>query len=197
MAFLLFACWTVTAVAAVVSLAWDASISPNIAGYKVYVGIAPRTYGAPTTIGNQTTYTVTGLIGPKTFYFAVTAFDVDGNESDFSNEVSQVVSSGMLPVTIRITTIPAPGPRVTLLLVPSILTTQATVVWQTDAECSGSALWSTDQTTWKSVKANNLGTNDHLAVIGPLVTRTHYFYKVAGTCNGQAIESEVRSFNTK
>ena len=28
-----------------VSLAWDPSISTNIVGYKVYVGLTPRTYG--------------------------------------------------------------------------------------------------------------------------------------------------------
>jgi hypothetical protein len=88
--------WLVAAVnlfPADVSLAWDPSISPNIAGYKVYVGNASRTYGSPITIGNQTTYTVMGL-GPNTYYFAVTAFDVAGNESDFSNEVSQIIGYG-------------------------------------------------------------------------------------------------------
>ncbi len=74
------------AMAADVSLAWDPSISPNIAGYKVYVGTSSRIYNAPITIGNQTAYTVTGLSN-GTYYFAVTAFDSSGNESDYSNEV--------------------------------------------------------------------------------------------------------------
>jgi hypothetical protein len=80
------------AVAADVSLAWDASVSPNISGYKVYVGNSSRTYNAPITIANQTTYTVSGLTD-GTFYFAVTAFDIDGNESDYSNEVSTIIGS--------------------------------------------------------------------------------------------------------
>jgi hypothetical protein len=79
--------------AADVSLAWDASTSPNIAGYKVYVGTASRTYGAPIQIGNQTTYTVTGL-GTGTYYFAVSAFNTSGNESGFSNEISTAIASG-------------------------------------------------------------------------------------------------------
>jgi hypothetical protein len=78
------------AMAADVSLAWDPSISPNISGYKVYVGTSSRTYNAPVVIGNQTAYTVTGLTS-GTYYFAVTAFDVDGNESDYSNEVSTTI----------------------------------------------------------------------------------------------------------
>jgi hypothetical protein len=192
-ALLLFA---VPCITAEVSLAWDASATPTVTGYKIYVGEAPRTYGAPIVIGNQLTYTVGGLsAGMK--YFAATAFDADGNESDYSNEVSKLLTAGTLPVTIQITEIPSPGPRVTLLLVPNISTTQATIVWQTDVDCSGTALWSTDQLTWKSVKANNLGTTEHLSVIGPLISRTHYFYKVTGDCNGQIIESQIRSFNSK
>jgi hypothetical protein len=75
-----------------VSLAWDPSVSPGIAGYKIYFGNSSGTYGTPITIGNQTTYTVTGLTS-GTYYFAVTAFDAQGNESDFSNEVSQIIGS--------------------------------------------------------------------------------------------------------
>jgi hypothetical protein len=75
-----------------VSLAWDPSVSPNIAGYKVYFGNSSGTYGTPITAGNQTTYTVTGLTS-GTYYFAVTAVDAQGNESDFSNEVSQIIGS--------------------------------------------------------------------------------------------------------
>ena len=81
------------ATAADISLAWDASISPNVSGYKIYSGTSSGNYGTPLTIGNQTTYTVSGL-STGTYYFAVTAFDADGNESDFSNEVSQIISSG-------------------------------------------------------------------------------------------------------
>jgi len=80
------------AVAADVSLAWDPSISPNISGYKLYIGNASRIYNAPITLGNQTTYTVTSL-DDGTWYFAVTAFDIDGNESDFSNEVSETIGT--------------------------------------------------------------------------------------------------------
>ena len=83
-------CSLTQAMAADVSLAWDASVSPNITGYKVYVGTSSGNYGTPITIGNQTTYTVTGLT-PGTYYFAVTAFDTNGDESGFSNEVSQTI----------------------------------------------------------------------------------------------------------
>ena len=89
---LLFLLCTTSALAADVSLAWDPSVSPNISGYKVYYGNSSRSYSTAITIANQTTYTVTGLAN-GTYYFAVTAFDASGNESDFSNEVSDVIST--------------------------------------------------------------------------------------------------------
>jgi len=89
-------CFVAQATAADVSLAWDPSTTPNIVGYKVYYGNASHTYGAPITVGNRTTYTVTGLAN-GTYYFAVTAYDAAGNESDFSNEVSQTIGSSSTP----------------------------------------------------------------------------------------------------
>ena len=78
--------------AANVSLMWDPSTSPDISGYRLYIGSASRTYESSITLGNQTSYIVADL-GVGTWYFAVTAFDTDDNESDFSNEVSQIISS--------------------------------------------------------------------------------------------------------
>lgn len=89
---LLFLLLATPAFAGNVSLAWDASTSANIAGYKVYVGQASRIYGTPVSIPNQTTWTVENL-PTGTFYFAVTAFNTDGYESGFSNEVFTTLGS--------------------------------------------------------------------------------------------------------
>jgi hypothetical protein len=77
--------------AASVTLAWDASTSSNISGYKVYVGTASRTYGTPVSIGNLTSYTVSSLTA-GTYYFTVTAVNASGYESGYSNEVTTTVS---------------------------------------------------------------------------------------------------------
>jgi len=72
-------------------LAWDAVTAPNLSGYRVYFGTAPGTYlqalGQGTSVGNVTTYTLTGLASGSRYYFAVTAFDALGIESDYSNEI--------------------------------------------------------------------------------------------------------------
>ena len=73
-----------------VKLAWDEVFAPTLAGYRVYLGRASRSYGTTIDVGNNAAHTVTGL-GPGTYFFAVTAYDVLGNESGFSNEVSATI----------------------------------------------------------------------------------------------------------
>jgi hypothetical protein len=75
-----------------VNLAWDPNTEPTLAGYKLYYGTAPRTYDTSIDVGNVTTYTITGLTPGVTYYFAATAYDTNGSESDFSNEVSTTVT---------------------------------------------------------------------------------------------------------
>lgn len=74
-----------------VTLAWDASPSPEVTGYRIYYGVGSRSYTNVVTVGNVLTATVTGLKPGVTYYFAATAFEGSGLESDFSNEVSYTV----------------------------------------------------------------------------------------------------------
>ncbi len=45
-------------------------------------------------VGLQTTYTLTGFEHGATYTFAVTAYDAEGNESDYSNIVTITMSAG-------------------------------------------------------------------------------------------------------
>ncbi|MDH4305306.1 MAG: fibronectin type III domain-containing protein [Nitrospira sp.] len=75
------------------SLSWDASAGTDVAGYKIYLATASGAYGTPitTTPADVTTYTVTGLAIGTTYFFVVSAFNTDGTESTFSNEVSKMI----------------------------------------------------------------------------------------------------------
>jgi hypothetical protein len=73
------------------TLSWDANTDPDLAGYNVYMGTQPGTYGGPISIGNITSYTVGNLTGGRTYYFSLTAVDTSGNESLHSSEVSKSV----------------------------------------------------------------------------------------------------------
>lgn len=74
-----------------VSLAWDASPDASVTGYRIYYGVASASYTNSATVGNVTNATVTGLVEGATYFFAATAFDGAGLESDFSNETSYTV----------------------------------------------------------------------------------------------------------
>lgn len=77
------------------TLGWDTVSDARVAGYRVYYGTGSRDYaqakGAGLNAGGCTTYVVTGLDRGRTYYFAVTAYDASGNESDFSNEASKTI----------------------------------------------------------------------------------------------------------
>ena len=75
-----------------VTLEWDANSEPDIQEYRFYLGNSSRNYGPPVTVGNQTSHTASNLT-PGTYFFAVTAVNLAGLESGFSNEVSATVNS--------------------------------------------------------------------------------------------------------
>jgi hypothetical protein len=68
-----------------ITLVWDANSEPDIAGYNVYYGRTSGTYVGFITVGGTTA--VIGIRGTRTVYFAVTAYNTNGEESDFSDEV--------------------------------------------------------------------------------------------------------------
>lgn len=82
--------------AGTVKLAWDASISPEIVGYKIYYGTSSGSYSDSVYVGNVFTCTIENLIGGKTYYFAATAVDADNNESGYSNEVFTFIGTNII-----------------------------------------------------------------------------------------------------
>ncbi len=71
-----------------VTLAWNPSDGVLIAGYRLYAGLAPGVYSTMMDVGNATTATVAPLASGVTYFFAVTAYDLAGLESAFSDPVS-------------------------------------------------------------------------------------------------------------
>src|SRR5687768_1670909 len=89
-----------TVQAAQVELMWDQSPS-QVAGYVIYYGTLSKgnaqhpddfTYEFSEVIEdpNATSVTLEALPDGEMYYFSATAFDADGEESDFSNEVSTI-----------------------------------------------------------------------------------------------------------
>jgi hypothetical protein len=75
-----------------VTLAWDPSPGTNvIANYNLYFGVASATYTNVVSAGTNTTISVSNLVEGATYYFAATAVDSYGLESDYSTEVSTLI----------------------------------------------------------------------------------------------------------
>jgi hypothetical protein len=79
--------------ASTVTLGWNPNPEPDIAGYKVYLGISSRTYTSVVDAGNQTSQALSNLVPGATYYFAATAYNTSGLESAFSSEVSYGVTN--------------------------------------------------------------------------------------------------------
>ncbi len=98
------------AAAGSVSLAWDPNAEADLAGYQLYYGQSSGNYQFTVDVGNQTTYTLSGLADGETYYFAVTAYDTSGNESNFSNEITTTIPGIPQPPVAAFSASPTSGP---------------------------------------------------------------------------------------
>lgn len=117
-----------------VALSWEAPDSAlSIAYYRVYYGPSPTSlFAVSETYDSSTNWTITDLIGDEYYYFAVSAVDVEGNESEESDTVlgvpeasSQVEETPSYPVyedlEEQVEETPATGPATGALVVLSSL----------------------------------------------------------------------------
>ncbi len=71
-----------------ITLAWDTNDESDVAGYIVYYGKQSGYYDYDVDVGDYNSVTISGLVEDVMYYFAVTAYDDEGNESDFSAEIT-------------------------------------------------------------------------------------------------------------
>ncbi len=87
-----------TAYAESAPLSWNAVYAADLEGYVVYwsttsINSADFTgYEECQAVGDITSFEITGLEPGQTYYLAVTAMDLAGQESDFSDEISYTTS---------------------------------------------------------------------------------------------------------
>lgn len=86
LSFLIF--FPVPGMAASILVSWNANTEPDLDGYNVYYGTQSGQYQAPIDVGNTTSYQGSVPDDGTTYYVAVTAYDISGNESGFSEETS-------------------------------------------------------------------------------------------------------------
>src|SRR5688572_14653548 len=98
--------WDSPALAASAKVAWNLNAEPNVVDYRIYYGEMSRVYDQVVSAGNTNTATVSNLVSGVTYYFALTAYNSLGQESDYSAEVSYevpILPLGLARLHIQIT----------------------------------------------------------------------------------------------
>jgi len=103
-----------------VTLAWNGSSGPNLAGYRVHEGTSTRTYTKTIDVGNNTEATISDLTAGRTYYFVVSAYNTAGVESAYSNEICFTATAAPSPT-------PTPKPSPTPTATPTAAPIQAAV----------------------------------------------------------------------
>jgi hypothetical protein len=78
-----------------VTLLWNPSPSPDIAGYEVLYGTASGDYSSEVLVGDTNVVTISNLEPGITYYFAVTCYNSVGEESVPSNEATYTVPADL------------------------------------------------------------------------------------------------------
>ena len=68
-----------------IGLVWTPNAEPDVGGYRLYVGPTSRVYRVIVDVGVRSNY-VYETTDSCPLYFALTAYNTNGVESDFSNE---------------------------------------------------------------------------------------------------------------
>jgi hypothetical protein len=89
-----------------VSMAWDQSPDPSVAGYSVYYQAQNSTNVIRVDVGNNTQAVVTGLQVGQTYTFTVKAYNEAGVESAPSNPAVYVVPQALQLSTLLGPTVP-------------------------------------------------------------------------------------------
>ena len=92
--FLLLICTTLFA--STLRISWNNNTEPDLDGYRVYYGTVSGTYGHVLDVGGSVCVDIDGVEEDTVYFFAVTAYDLDRNESDFSREVSVLIHENLL-----------------------------------------------------------------------------------------------------
>lgn len=170
-----------------VGLAWDASISPDIVAHKIYWGNASRVYTNSVQAGPETTYHVE-IIGPGSYYFAVTAIDANSIESDFSNEVSMTVLS---PATNLV------SPDMQGPLIMDLTGTTVRVAWKSNEPAISYIEYTYEGGSFYSLSVSANQVTDHYIRLTELNPNTLYTYEVfCETSEGITLKSSG-SFHTR
>jgi hypothetical protein len=85
-----------------IALSWNTDVISDLSGYKIYYDSNSQgyPYSSCVDVGNTTFYKISGLATATTYHLAATAYDVDGNESWYSDEIQATTGSEPVPIEL-------------------------------------------------------------------------------------------------
>ncbi len=146
------------------TLMWDPSADPNVAGYRLYEGTASKVYTRFEDTGGATAITLSSLARGVTYYLAVTAYDTSGLESPLSGEITYII--------------PTSAPRGPTLQANLAIDGSSGIIL-TGAGATGSVYvvqTSRDLSSWSPVGSVTVGTNGTYQFRDPASTLFPYRY---------------------
>jgi hypothetical protein len=165
----------------------DGSPLDNLAGYRVYYGTASQTYSTTVDVGLAIETTVTNLLPEQTYFFAVSAYNANGDPSDLSEELLYNPFTTALRLTVSSAyadTTPPAGDNSCLYgsVLSCVLTASQVTRGGTQYVCRG---W----TGTGSVPASGMGTNTGAITLTTDSSiawnwTTNFFFSLAAGPNG-------------
>ena len=92
-----------------IKVSWKENQESDLSGYRIYYGNRSKSYDQMIDVGKVASFVISGLQDNVEYFFALTAYDSDANESAFSAEVSGVPGdsqppgiSAVSPITLKV-----------------------------------------------------------------------------------------------
>ena len=99
---LILAALSLSVQAASVTLAWNTTSDPGVAGYNLYYGRTSGNYTNKVSVGLDTSAVTSGLLVGVAYHFAATTYNAAGMESEFSGDVPYTVPAQPQDVQTRV-----------------------------------------------------------------------------------------------
>jgi hypothetical protein len=178
--------------AADVTLSWtppstnaDGSTLTDMGGYTIYYGTQSGNYTYRIDAGTVTSYSIGSLVPGFVYYFAVTAFDISGNESAYSKEVSMYVTNN-----------DAAPPVISGVYANNIKSTSAVINWTTDEAADTQVEYGATLSFGYITTADTSLVTNHSQTISVAPSKQYYYRVLSRDASGNLSVSEPYTFKS-
>jgi PKD repeat protein len=182
----------VTLFAGEVTLSWDPPVSNEdgspligLDGYIVYFDVASGGYSQSIDVGNITTYKIDNLIDGLTYYFVVTVYNISGNESGYSNQVSKYISS--IDTTV---------PVISGVYADNITSNSVTINWTTNEAADTQVEYGTTYSFGNTTNLDSSLLTIHSQTINVAPSTQYYYQVISSDVSGNLAVSDNHTFTS-